>query len=82
MKYVYEVFARYNGKPAGFYGRYKTRAEAEKGARGRHMSTVIRRESISNKEFKIWADSGYKPWGWIPDGYYIDSDDNLMELVT
>ena len=82
MKHIYEVFARYNGKPARFCGRYRTRTEAEEGARGCHMSTEIRRKSISDKEFKIWVDGGYKPRGWIPGGYYIDGNDNLRELMT
>jgi len=65
MKRVYEVFARYGGKPAGFCGRYHTRDEADRDRHGMHINTIVKRETIDDDDYQQWADSGFRPKGWI-----------------
>ncbi len=63
-KAVYEVCGRWNGKPAGFVGRYRTRKEADEDRIHSHVSTIVKRVYISEEEYKAWEKSGYKTRGW------------------
>jgi hypothetical protein len=59
---VYCAYARLNGKPAGFVGMFRTRREASEAHSG--LSTLVKRERISEATYSAWSASGFKPRGW------------------
>jgi len=65
MKEVYEVYGRFNGKPAGFVGRYRSREAADRDRAHSHVSTIVKRVRVSDEEHAQWAGSGYKVRGWL-----------------
>lgn len=46
MKYVYAVYCRFNGKPAGFQGMFTTKERARKHASKQKLGTQIKRERV------------------------------------
>jgi hypothetical protein len=63
-RYVWEVYARHGGRPAGFVGRYPDREAAERGQRDTRQTTIIRRVRIDDSDHSDWTLKGQKPRGW------------------
>ena len=45
--YIYALYGRINGKPAGFCGSYNTKKQAEDAQRYEKVPTIIKREKVS-----------------------------------
>lgn len=61
---VYGVYARHNGKPSGFCGYYRTKAEAQASDHGR-AGARIKRETMTAVQWQRWEASGFKSrTGW------------------
>lgn len=59
---VYSIYARHNGKPAGFCGQYRTKAEAQE---ARPSGAVVKRETITAEQWDRWKASGFRArTGW------------------
>lgn len=59
---VYGVYARHNGKSAGFCGYYRTRGEAMS---ARPAGARIKRETMTAAQWERWEASGFKSrTGW------------------
>lgn len=53
---VYGVYARHNGKPAGFCGYYRTKAEAMD---SRRAGGRIKRETMTDAQWSAWQANGF-----------------------
>ncbi len=62
-RHTYAVYARFDNRPAGFCGRFRTRGEADAARVASQMATVVKRETLPATDYDEWARRGFRPRG-------------------